>query len=217
MRVMPKQLTTQAPQLDICCLPNWWVRQGDAVVISCRGIVSRIDIISTAMHFGGRREWFKCPDCGDRARILYGPNFACRSCQQLNYPSTRRCSRDRAITRSVQMRRRLGGDGSLLEPFPRRPKGMKRKTWWRLFAKASRDEQRGIAEMADRNPSSYRARSSAQSGREALARREAGEVLTDIARSCNVSRGFTAPTRDLLSSGRPEPVTSPTYETHQRS
>ena len=98
---------------------------------------------------GGRREWFKCPDCGDRARILYGPDFACRSCQQLNYPSTRRCSRDRAITRSVQMRRRLGGDGSLLEPFPRRPKGMKRKTWWRLFAKASRDEQRGIAEMAE--------------------------------------------------------------------
>ena len=43
----------------------------------------------------------------------------------------------------------LGGDGSLLEPFPRRPKGMKRKIWWRLFAKASRDEQRGIAEMAD--------------------------------------------------------------------
>jgi len=28
-------------------------------------------------------------------------------------------------------------------------KGMKRKTWWRLFAKASRDEQRGIAEMAE--------------------------------------------------------------------
>ncbi len=26
---------------------------------------------------------------------------------------------------------------------------MKRKTWWRLFAKASRDEQRGIADMAE--------------------------------------------------------------------
>jgi len=32
MRVTPKRLTTQAPQLDICCLPNWWVyRQGDAI------------------------------------------------------------------------------------------------------------------------------------------------------------------------------------------
>jgi hypothetical protein len=116
MRVMPKQLTTHAPQLDICCLPYWWVyRQGDVVVTSCRGIVSRIDIISTAMHFGGRREWFKCPDCGDRARILYGPDFACRSCQQLNYPSTRRCSRDRAIThtaKSAAMSYRTGSPSS---------------------------------------------------------------------------------------------------------
>jgi len=35
------------------------------------------------------------------------------------------------------VRRKLGGAGSLLEPFPRRPKGMKRKTWWRHFAKAT--------------------------------------------------------------------------------
>jgi hypothetical protein len=149
MRPTPKRLTTQVPQLDICCLPNRGVyRQGDAVTVSWRGIVSRIDLVSTAMHFGGRREWFKCPDCGGRARILYGPDFACRSCQRLNHPSTRQCSRDRAITRAILLRRRLGGDGSLLEPFPRRPKGMKRKTWWRLFAKASRDEQRGIIGMA---------------------------------------------------------------------
>jgi hypothetical protein len=46
------------------------------------------------------------------------------------------------------LRRKLGGDGSLLEPFPRRPKGMKRKTWWRLFAKARRDEERGLFGMA---------------------------------------------------------------------
>jgi len=50
--------------------------------------------------------------------------------------------------RAVLLRRRLGGDGSLLEPFPGRAKGMKRKTWWRLFAKANRDEQRGLIEMA---------------------------------------------------------------------
>jgi hypothetical protein len=40
------------------------------------------------------------------------------------------------------------GDGSLLEPFPRRSKAMKRKTWWRLFAKGRRDEQRGLVGMA---------------------------------------------------------------------
>lgn len=149
MRLAPKRLTTQAPQVDICSLPNRWVyRQGDAIVISCDGIVSRIDIVSTPTNFGGRREWFQCPNCGGRARILYGPNFACRSCQRLNYPSTRQSSRDRATTRAILVRRKLGGDGSLLEPFPGRPKGMKRKTWCRLFAKASRDEQRGNADMA---------------------------------------------------------------------
>ena len=143
------RLTTQAPQLDICRLPSRGVyRQGDTVVVSWRGIVSCVDLASTAMHFGGRREWLRCPRCGGRARILYGPKFACRSCQRLNYPSTRQCSRDRAITRAVLLRRRLGGDGSLMEPFPRRPKGMKFKTWWRLYRKASREEQRGILGMA---------------------------------------------------------------------
>ncbi len=98
-------------------------RQGNTLTIAGRGIVSWIDIISTATHFGGRREWFKCPDCGGRARILYGPDFACRSCQRLTYQSTSQCSRVRAITRAVLLRRNLGGDGSLLEPFPAGPKG----------------------------------------------------------------------------------------------
>jgi hypothetical protein len=156
MRPAPKRLTTQAPHLDICDLRrNGWFlpnrgayRRGDTITISWRGVISNIDLVSTAMHFGGRREWFKCPACGGRARILYGPAFACRPCQRLNHPSTRQHSRDRAITRAVQLRRSLGGSGSLLEPFPRRPKGIKRKTWWRLFAKADRDEQRGIVGMA---------------------------------------------------------------------
>lgn len=149
MRAAPKRLTTQAPQLDICRLSNPGVsRQSDVVTVFWRGIVSRIEITSTAMRLGGRREWFKCPVCSKRVRILYGPSFACRSCQRLNYPSTRQSSRDRATTRAVLVRRKLGGDGSLLEPFPGRPKGMKRKTWCRLFAKASRDEQRVIAGMA---------------------------------------------------------------------
>jgi len=56
--------------------------------------------------------------------------------------------RDRAITRATRLRRRLGGDGSLLEPFPGRPKGMKRKTWSRLLAKANRDEQLRLIGLA---------------------------------------------------------------------
>jgi hypothetical protein len=155
MRPSPKRLTTQFLQVDLCelrrngwLLPSIACRRGNTVAISWRGTVSNVHLVSTAMHLGGRREWFKCPACNRRVRILYGPDFACRTCCRLNYPSTRQCTRDRAIARAVRLRRSLGGDGSLLEPFPGRSKGMKRKTWWRLFAKANRDEQRGIIGMA---------------------------------------------------------------------
>ena len=155
MRPAPKRLTTQVWQLDIgrlrdkgWPLPGFASRHGNTIAISWRGTTSTVHLVSTATQFGGQREWFKCSGCGGRARILYGPQFACRSCQRLNYPSTRQCTRDRAITRAVQLRRRLGGDGSLLDPFPGRPKGMKRKTWWRLYAQGRRDEQRGLIGMA---------------------------------------------------------------------
>jgi hypothetical protein len=155
MRLAPKRLTSHLLQVDLCdlrrkgwLLPGFACRRGHTVAIVWRGAVSNVHLVSTETQFGGRRDWFKCPGCGGRARILYGPQFACRSCQRLNYPSTRQCTRDRAITRAVLLRRRLGGDGSLLDPFPGRPKGMKRKTWWRLFAKARRDEQRGLVGMA---------------------------------------------------------------------
>ena len=154
MRPAPKRLTTQVPQLDICglrrkgwLLPGFACRRGHTVAIAWRGAVSNVHLVSTATQFGGRREWFKCPGCGRRTRIVYGPDFACRTCCRLNYPSTRQCTRDRAITRAVHLRRRLGGDGSLLDQFPGRPKGMKRKTWWRLYAKGRRDEQRGLIGM----------------------------------------------------------------------
>lgn len=155
MRPTPKRLTTQCLQVDLCELRrNDWLlsglacRRGNIVAISWRGSVSNVHLVSTAMHLGGRREWFECPACKGRVRILYGPGFACRKCRHLNYPSTRQCTRDRVITRAVRLRRSLGGDGSLLDPFPARLKGMKRKTWWRLFAKASLDERRGINGMA---------------------------------------------------------------------
>ena len=155
MRPTPKRLTTQCLQIDLCDLRrnDWLVpglacKRGNTVTIAWRGTVITAHLVSTAMHLGGRREWFRCPACSSRVRILYGPDFACRTCQRVNYPSTRQSTGDRAITRAVRLRRRLGADGSLMEPFPGRPKGMKRKTWWRLFAKANRDEQRGIMGMA---------------------------------------------------------------------
>jgi hypothetical protein len=74
--------------------------------------------------------------------------FACRRCSGLLHPSTREGAVDRALARAVRLRRSLGGDGSLLEPFPARPSGMRRKTWLRLFLRSQRDERRGVAGMA---------------------------------------------------------------------
>jgi hypothetical protein len=40
-------------------------------------------------HFGGRRPWFICGNCGRRVAILYGAGkyFACRHCYDLTYRS----------------------------------------------------------------------------------------------------------------------------------
>lgn len=57
----------------------------------------RIQLDSTACHFGGVRWWFRCPlsinnrVCNRRCRILYLPSnsdyFGCRECHDLTYES----------------------------------------------------------------------------------------------------------------------------------
>ena len=45
----------------------------------------------TPCNFGGQRPWFICPDCGERAAVLYAfPRFRCRACHLLVYASTHR-------------------------------------------------------------------------------------------------------------------------------
>jgi hypothetical protein len=43
----------------------------------------------TPAHFGGRRPWFVCGNCGRRVAVLYGAGkyFACRLCYDLTYRS----------------------------------------------------------------------------------------------------------------------------------
>ena len=157
-RLAHRRLTSQAYEVDLrdlkqrgwsMMLAGGWVGGGDdAVTIEWCGRRLTVALTETQPQFGGKRLWFRCPKCGARARIIYSPRFTCRRCAGLLHPSTRQTGRDRAITRAVRLRRSLGGDGSLLAPFPSRPKGMKRKTWMRLFAKCKRDEQRGIMGMA---------------------------------------------------------------------
>ncbi len=98
----------------------------------------------TRCHFGGERTWFRCPirGCGRRVAVLYsGGIFACRLCHNLGYDSQREAGYERAIHRAQAIRRKLGGTGSLGEPFPARPRRMHRRTYWRLFEAAERAQQ----------------------------------------------------------------------------
>ena len=89
----------------------------------------------TPMNFGGKRQWFLCPRCNRRCRILYGgARFYCRKCYRLSYPTQSETPWQRQITRAQKIRERLGGDGSIDDLFPEKPKGMHWKTYNRLEA-----------------------------------------------------------------------------------
>ncbi len=87
----------------------------------------------TAQHLGGARAWFKCLGCRRRCRVIYGGKlFRCRRCYRLVYPSQFEDGPDRIITRTQNLRMRLGGDGGMDTPFPPKPKWMRWKTYRRL-------------------------------------------------------------------------------------
>jgi len=81
----------------------------------------------TPCHYGGSRAWLLCPiaSCGRRVAILYAGDgngtIACRHCK-LAYDTQRETTRFRDLYRAQKIRIKLGGSGSLGDPFPRRPK-----------------------------------------------------------------------------------------------
>jgi hypothetical protein len=107
----------------------------------------RVPLVWTKCHFGGERCWFRCC-CGRRAAILYmrnAPVFACRHCCGLVFASQREIPRHRAIRRAQKLRMRLGGSANLAEPLPERPRGMHRRTFYKLFNKAAVAQERSQA------------------------------------------------------------------------
>jgi hypothetical protein len=128
--------------------------ESDAVVLNYRAsswgsndwksIQQRVPIRLTACHLGGVRPWFVCSVycngryCGRRAAILYGAGelFACRRCYGLSYASQQQTPLHRGLEQARKIRMRLGGSADLVEPFPARPKGMHRRTFQRLRARA---------------------------------------------------------------------------------
>lgn len=89
----------------------------------------------TDTNFGGQRRWFQCPSCRGRCRVLYGGAlFRCRGCYRLTYASQYEAQWERPINRAQDVRVKLGGSGSMDEPFPAKPKRMHWRTYRRLEA-----------------------------------------------------------------------------------
>jgi hypothetical protein len=106
-------------------------------------VEQRLQIVWTPCHLGGSRKWFLCPgqkgrSCGRRVAILYLAIdvFCCRHCLGLKYLSQSESPRLRGIARAQKVRMMLGGTGSLMEPFPIKPRGMHWNTYRRLKTKA---------------------------------------------------------------------------------
>jgi hypothetical protein len=120
-------------------------------------VEQRISIEWTACPYGGRRPWFLCVNapggrnCARRVAKLYlkGQVFACRLCHRLTYASQSEDRLGRAIRCAQNIRTRLGKNAGLLGPFPARPKGMHRTTYWRLFHRSRLAENGACGMLAE--------------------------------------------------------------------
>ena len=117
-------------------------------------IIQPVPLTWTPCHYGGQRPWFLCPGvyCGRRAAKLYGAGkyFLCRHCYNLAYASQAVSSRDRPLRIAQSIRIRLGGSGSIGEPFPLKPKGTHWVTYQQLRQKAERGERRYLRSLDER-------------------------------------------------------------------
>ncbi len=94
-------------------------------------------------HFGGKRPFFVCPSCGNRAVKMYlsDAHFLCRKCHGLAYESQREKIYDRMLNKCQKIRIKLGGSPSTFDAFPAKPKRMHYKTYNKLrFAALRREE-----------------------------------------------------------------------------
>ncbi len=114
----------------------------------------RIVLESTRPNYGGRRWWFRCPVTGRRVAKLHSPPggdiFASRRAFGLAYRSQSERASERALTRTQDIRIKLGGDPSLAAPFPDKPQGMWWRTYWRLRKEANEAKYRWLVGVAER-------------------------------------------------------------------
>lgn len=107
-------------------------------------IEQRVALDRTMPNFGGSRSWWRCPNCGRRAAVLYaGQRFRCRCCAALAYTSTCEGRSDRLLRRVRKLRARLGAGPGVGDPLLR-PRGMHWTTYVRLAMKVVAMEEEAI-------------------------------------------------------------------------
>jgi hypothetical protein len=114
---------------------------GMMLCYTCNGesISEVIPFVHTATKFGGRRQWFECPSCKRRCRVIYGGRyFRCRKCYGAKYKSQYEQAYMRYGNREQSMRERLGGSACVDDPFPAKPRWMRWKTYARLYREDKR-------------------------------------------------------------------------------
>jgi len=120
-----------------------------------------VNLERTPCNYGGVRVWFCCParGCGRRVAILYGRGlFACRHCLTLGYDSQRQTPHSRALCRAQGVLMKLGGSGSMVEPFPHKPKRMHWRTYHELIDRWENAESASLPPWLLRDWEKYRTR-----------------------------------------------------------
>ena len=104
-----------------------------------RESMQRVRVSWTRCHIGGWRSWLHCPYCEKRvAKLLKGMGgYCCRACiGNPLYACQTKSTHGRRHFAICKIRLQLNGYASLLEPFPERPRGMHRKRYERMKARA---------------------------------------------------------------------------------
>jgi hypothetical protein len=131
-----------------CVHLSYRVRIGDG---EWENVKEAVRIVRLPCRFGGFRLYFACPGvvngiaCGRRVTKLHGPGryFLCRYCYRLAYASQSESRWDRAVRRAKKIRQRLGGDPDIAAPFPKKPRGMWRRTYQQLREQAFEAKMEG--------------------------------------------------------------------------
>jgi hypothetical protein len=120
-----------------------------------RDTMQRVRVSWTQCYLGGWRPWMHCPHCEKRvAKLLNGlGGYYCRACiGNPLYACQAKSSHGRRHFGICKIRLQLNGYASLLEPFPERPRGMHRKRYERMKARALELEQDLPAKQRRRPP-----------------------------------------------------------------